>query len=183
MTDALNLNDVNHMIVSLAREMTPQGGMWHKEADTLFVGGTLPTKVDEIGLANFGLAKNYKIVLPSFDPADVASGPIAFHAVITDGLTQSITLPNGRLWKRDRRSPAVLVFAEVRAIVRINSKGRLLVREMTGPHHDHGYELARDAVIARAGRKPGKVPVISAIGNLLTVVDIRTMAGLLAAAE
>jgi len=175
MTNEFDQHAINHMVSAITREMTPQGSARKTETDTLFFGGALPTEAEQHELGMFGLRKNYKIIHASFDLADVQRGPIAFHVVATDGLTQSVVLQNGRIWKRDRRSQAVLVFPDTRAVVKLSSKGRLGVREMSGQHHDHGYELARDAVLVRAGRKPGHIPVVSPIGSLLTVLDMRSM--------
>ena len=68
-------------------------------------------------------------------------------------------------------------------MVRLSTKGRLIVRGMTGQYNDHGYELAHHAVIARASSKPGGNPVVSTIGNMLTVLDMHTMLGIFTAAE
>lgn len=174
MTSQFDQHAINHMVAAIQREMTPQGGR-DTEMDTLFFGGAQPTEAEQDELGKFGFRKNYKIVHASFDLADVERGPLGFHVVVTDGLTQSIVLQDGRLWKRDRRSQAVLLFAGTHAFIRLSSKGRLVVREMHGRHHDHGYDLARDAVLARAGRKPGRVPVVSPIGSLVTVLDIRSL--------
>jgi hypothetical protein len=128
----------------------------------LFFGGTQPSLIEQDELGKFGFGKNYKIVHASFDLADVARGPLGFHVVVTDGLTQAIVLQDGQLWKRDRRSQAVLVFPKTHAVVWLSSKGRLVVLEMSGQHHDHGYDIAREAILARADRKPGPMPVVSA---------------------
>jgi hypothetical protein len=174
MNSQFDQHAINHMVAAIKREMTPRGGR-ETEMDTLFFGGAMPTEAEQDELGKFGFRKNYKVLYASFDLADVARGPIAFHVVVTDGLTQSIVLQDGRYWKRDRRSQAVLLFPGTRALIRLSSKGRLVLREMSGRYHDHGYDLARDAVLAQAGRKPGHVPVVSPIGSLVTVLDIRSL--------
>lgn len=171
MTCQLDHHATNHMTAAIDREMSPAGRR-RPDADTIFMGITPPSDADQNALARFGLDKNYKMILPSFDAADPARGPVDFHAVVTDGLTESIILAGGRLWKRDRRSPSVLLFPDAGIVVRVNSKGRLVVRGMTGRFHDHGYELAREAVLARAARKPGRAPVVSWIGTQVAVLDI-----------
>ena len=174
MTSQFDQHAINHMVAAIKHEMTPCGGR-DTEMDTLFFGGRLPTEAEQNDLGMFGLRKNYKIIHASFDLEDVVRGPVAFHVVVTDGLKQSLVVQDGRLWKRDCRSQAVLVFPNSGMVIKRSSKGRLLVRGMSGRHHDHGYDIARDAVLARAGRKPGSVPVVSPIGSLMTVLDIRAM--------
>lgn len=183
MTTIFDTHAINHATVALAREMTPRGGSRHPETDTLFMGGPAPTDADQDALARFGMSKNYKVVFASFDPADPTGGPLNFHAIVTDGLTQSIALAGGRLWKRDRASPAVLLFPGVNGLLRINSKGRLVVREMKGPYFDHGYELARKALAARTARRPGHAPVVAPIGALTTVLDMKAFNATFAAGE
>lgn len=182
MTGEFDQHAINHMVAAIQREMTPKGGR-DTERDTLFFGGGRPSEAEQDELGMFGLRKNCNIVHASFNLTGVARGPAAFHVVVTDGLTQSVVLRNGRLWKRDRRSQAVLVFPDTRAVVKLSSKGRMVVREMTGRHHDHGYDLAGDAVLVRSGRKPGHVPVVSPIGSLMTVLDIRALNKMLEMAE
>ena len=183
MNPTFDQHGINHATVAISREMTPQGGKRHADADTLFFGGSRPTPAEQTELVNFGLRKNYKLVFASFDPANPQAGPLAFDVVVTDGLDQSIGLTGGRLWKRDRRSPAILVFGELNAIIKMSAKGRLIVREMTGRYHDQGYDYALEAVLARAARKPGHVPVVAPIGTLVTVLDVKTMAATFEAAE
>ena len=182
MTTTFDQHAINDMTVAIHREMTPQGRDQHADRDVLFMGGQRPSNTDQDALARFGLNKNYNMIFPSFDPGDPAAGPVAFHAVITDGLEQSFVLSGGRLWKRDRRSPAVLLFPGIQAVVKLSSKSRLTVLEMKGQLHDHGYELALEAVRARASRKPGRAPVVSPIGGMLTVLDITRLSATFAAA-
>lgn len=166
---------MNHMITAISQEMSPATGKPRTQCDTLFIGGPVPDDHDQHQLAKLGLNKNWKIVYPSFDPADASRGPLTFHVVVTDGLTETMVLQDGRLWKADRRSPAMLVFAELGIIVRLSAKGRLMVGPMRKGHHDHGYELALETVGARAAREPGKAPVMSSVDRLPTVFDITTM--------
>lgn len=183
MTITFDQHAINHLTVAVAREMTPQGAKRHPDSDTLFMGGAQPTEAEQRRLASFGLSKNYKIVFPSFDPIDVAAGPTAFHVVVTDGLQEAFTLSEGRLWKRDRRSAAVLLFPQLDMLIKLSSKGRLIVRAMAGRYHDHGYEFARESVLARASRKPGHAPVLAQVGGLMTVLDMKTFAETFAAGE
>lgn len=182
MTTNFDQNGINHMTTAISREMTPQRRARHADADTIFMGGPPPSDADQTELAMFGLRKNYKIIFPSFDPADVARGPVGYHAVVTDGLAETVILSGGRLWKRDRRSEAVLLFPDLKAVVKLSAKGRLVVRAMAGQYHDHGYDLARESITPGAARKPGNAPVVSAIGSLVTVLDLKTLGGMFAAA-
>lgn len=182
MTITFDQHAINDLTVAVALEMTPQCAKRHQESDTLFMGGAKPTEADERDLANFGLSKNYRIIFPSYDPLDVAAGPTAFHVVVTDGLKEAFTLAGGRLWKRDRRSAAILLFPKLNVLIKLSSKGRLVVRAMAGRYHDHGHELAREAVTARAARKPGHAPMVASVGGLMTVLDMKTFADTFAAA-
>ena len=175
MTTAFDQHAMNHMIVAINREMTPLGNKRHADADTMFVGGGYPTEGEQMALGRFGLSKNWNIVFLSFDPANPVAGPIGIHTVVTDGLTQSFVLQRGRLWKKDHRSAAILLFSESQIAVRLNSKGCLVVGAMASRYHDHGYDLALESVVARADRKPGRVPVVGPIGSMVTVQDITTM--------
>lgn len=185
MTNAFDQYTMNHMIVALSREMTPRGTKPNPkvDADTVFIGGARPTEADQASLARFGLDKNYKVIFPSFDLDAPHAGPVGFHVVVTDGLTRVTTLQDGRLWKRDRRNPAVLVFAEIGAVVKLNANGQMVVRDMRGQFHDHGYELALEAVRAGAGKQPGTMPIVSTIGSMLAILDAKTMSYAHAVAE
>ena len=176
---------INDVTVAVSREMTPPARGRLRETDTLFMGGPPPTDAQQNDLASFGLRKNYKVVFPTFDVTAPRSGPTGFVAVVTDGVAESHVLSGGRLWKRDRRSPAVLLFPGVNAVIKLSDKGHLVVREMSGRHHDHGYELAHEAVLARAAAKPGHVPVVTWIGaaSLPTVLDMKAFAATFDAAE
>ncbi|WP_394654058.1 hypothetical protein [uncultured Sphingomonas sp.] len=174
---------MNHMITAISHEMAGPARKPRPECDTLFIGGPLPSDLEQHQLTQFGLRKNWKVVYPSFDPGDPARGPVSYHVVVTDGLTETMLLKDGRLWKKDRQSRAILVFADLGITIRISSRGHLVVRGMSGRHHDHGYELALEAITTRAAREPGQAPVLSSIGRLPTVLDIRTMNLIFANAE
>ena len=145
MITALDQHAMNHMIVAINREMMPFGTKRHTAADTLFMGGAYPTETEQNALGHFGFNKNWNLVFLSFDPIDPGAGPIGIHTVVTDGQTQSIILQRGRLWKKDRRSAALLLFEETEIAVRLNSKGRLIVGAMARQYHDHGYDLALES--------------------------------------
>ena len=183
MNKAFDTESINHMVTAISHEMCKPGSKPSPQADTLFIGGPLPSDDEQTALAKFGLSKNWKVVYPAFDPADAMRGPVTFHVVVTDGLTESLVVQHGRLWKRDRKTPAILVFADAGLIIKVNSKGRLFVRAMTDRHHDHGYDLALKAVTERAGRQRGGVAVMTSIGMLPTVTDITTMNLMFASAE
>jgi len=174
---------INHMITAIGHEMNLRTRKPRIECDALFIGGPVPCDTDQEELAQFGLRKNWKIIYSSFDPADVLRGPVAFHVVVTDGLTETMVLQDGRLWKRDARCSAILVFAHLGLTVSVGSKGRLLARPLARPCHEDGYDLAIQSVTARAAREPGHIPVVSTIGRLPTVLDIRTMNHAFANAE
>jgi hypothetical protein len=166
---------MNHMVTAISQEMNLCAAEPRAECDALFIGGPVPLEDNQVELAQFGLRKNWKIVYPSFDLADVRRGPTSFHVVVTDGLTETMVLQEGRLWKKDATTAAILLFSLCGIVVRISSKGRLLVEPLRRAYHDHGYDLAMRAVTARAARAPGHIPILSTIGNLPTVLDIRTM--------
>jgi hypothetical protein len=167
---------INDMIVAVNSAMLPYGTMNRDKLDTLFLGGgTDLSEHDQRSLADYGLNKNYKMIFSSFDLTNVQAGPLSFYAVITDGLAESVTLSGGRLWKRDRRTPASLLFPHTRVKLSINSKNKLVLREMGSLYHDHGYELARETVIARAKRPASNSPVLFSINGLRSVMDLRTM--------
>jgi hypothetical protein len=174
---------INHMITAISHEMVPPRGRPQPYADTLFMGGPTLSETERNELALHGQSKNWKIIFPCFDPAQVSAGPIGFDAVITDGIAQTIVLCDGRLWKRDRHSPAVLIFAGSELIVKLSGGGRLIVRQMRGRYHDHGYEIAREAVLRRAAKNPGTVPVIAAIRGLTAVMDMKTLSTAFAAGQ
>lgn len=175
-------NGINHMLVALAHEMSPQGHGRPHETDTLFVGGLTPTEGDQRALGEFALSKNYRMIHASFELGNPDAGPTGFHAILTDGVTEAIIIGNGRLWKRDRRSPSVLVFAEPGAIMKMSAKRRIVVREMKGEFHEQGYALALEALKTRAAWKPGRAPIVSTIGELPIVMDLRSLRDALAAA-
>lgn len=175
MSQSFDQHAINHATVAVRLEMTPRGGKREADCDTLFFGGPPPTEIDQDRLGQFGLSKNYHVVFASFDPADPAAGPVGFHAVITDGETKAMVLQGGRLWKADRRSPAVLLFAGAGILLKLSAKGRLVTRPIGGEHHQQGFELAREAVAARAAGEPGGVSVVSNIGDLVTVLDGRAL--------
>lgn len=175
MTNAFDQFAMNHMIVAINREMTPLGNKRHADADTMFMAGGYPTESEQNALARFGFDKNWNIVFVSFDPAKPAAGPIGIHTVVTDGETQALVLQRGRLWKKDRRSAAILLFPEDQITARLNSKGCLVVGVMASKYHDHGYDLALESIVGAADRKPGRIPVMAPIGSMMTVQDITTM--------
>ncbi|VVS97924.1 hypothetical protein SPHINGO391_210015 [Sphingomonas aurantiaca] len=176
MSNTFDSNGINDVTVAIRHEMTPRSLGGRSDVDTIFLGGPPPSEADEKELAKFGLNKNYQMVFASFDPSKPHDGPCGFHAVLTDGLKQALAIPNGRLWKRDRQSAAVLLFPALNAMLKINSKGRAIFKDMVGDFPESGDELARTAVLARAARNPGKAPVVSPIGALVTVLDFDTLA-------
>lgn len=172
---------INHMTVAVRAEMTVPNKR-SDTGDTLFIGGTPVNDFDRTQLALFGMRKNYKIVYSSFGGADAFQGPTGIHVVVTDGLTQSTVLHGGRLWKRDPRSRAVLMFAGHGVVVFLDARGRMKVRRVPANPDAQGFETAREAVIRRAAAKPGGVPVLSPIGGLSTVLDIGALNDMLAQA-
>jgi len=175
MSPVIDPQAVNHSTVALSREMTPQGRRRPAESDTLFIGTPPASETDHDELRKFGLSKNYQLVVATFDPADPDVAPASFLAVLTDGLTITCGLAGGRLWKKDRQSASILLFPDARVLLKMSSKGRLIIREMKGPYGDHGYELARASLLSRANRKPGRAPVVAPVGTLVTVLDITTL--------
>jgi hypothetical protein len=173
MTNDSDRAGISHMLAALSTELAPQGSGRRHETDTLFMAGPAPTEDDLHELGGFALSKDYRLIYASFDFANADAGPTAFHAVITDGVTKAVAMYGGRLWKRDRRTPAVLVFAVSASVVKFTSKRSIAVREMKGEFHEQGYALALEALKSRASLKPGTAPIFSTIGALEVVMDLR----------
>ena len=165
---------INQLTVAISREMTPQAHA--RDSDTVFLGGPAPTEADELALANFAAAKDYQVIFASFDPADPEAGSVGFHAFVTDGVTKTAILDGGRLWKRSRSSASILLFSSADMVVDIDKRGKLRVRRMRDRYHDFGFDLARRAVAARGKTATGRVPIVSTIGNLITVLDTERLA-------
>ena len=53
---------------------------------------------------------------------------------------------------------------------------------MAGQYHDHGYDLAQDDLAARAARKPGHAPVVSPVGEVATVINLKAVVDMFEAA-
>lgn len=174
MTDQFDFKTINDVTVAINCEMSPSRRP-HPNSDTLFMGGTSPTIADEDALGRFACSKNYKIVYPAFDPGHGTTLPTTFHVAVTDGLAQTIVLRGGRLWKRNDRSAAVLMFADTRLMVSLDARGLLKVARMPGNVGERGYDTALTAVTARAATKPGGAPVISPVGGLITVLDMKAL--------
>lgn len=174
---------INHAVVALSREMAPKARINREVGDILFFGAPSLSDTDRAGLADFACRKNWKLIVASFDPANPHAGPTGFDVVITDGLTQSTGLRGGRLWKKDRKSAAILIFEEISAVIKMDAKGQLLVNEMRGPFHDQGFDIARDALLDQAARKPGRAPIIAWIGTLMAVHDTKAFARTFEVAE
>ena len=184
MNTMLDQHAVNHATVALRQEMTPRQGLRHRELDTLFLGGPSTTEADRTSLGKFGFDKNYKLVVASFDPAEEVTAPTGYDVVVTDGQTQWIALSGGRLWKRDRRTPAILIFAisaTTLATVKISAKGRMLIGDGRGRFADEGFERARMSVAARTAAKPGTTPVVSPMGSSSVVLDCAAFVDMLEA--
>lgn len=171
---------VNHAIVALSLEMNPKG--YTAESDALILGGERLTVADHASLVRLATTKNYNLIFASFAFPCLDVQPISYDAVITDGETRSMVLSGGRLWKQDRRTPAMLIFPDAGESVKISRKGRLVATGMKAQYHDHGFDLAREAVAARSARSPGQVPVVSQIGGIKVIFDTGTLARTFAAA-
>lgn len=182
MSILIDHHKVNHMINAIMEEMRPRGHKQDQFAEYVFMGGTLPNDAQGHALAKFSLEKNYHVIFPSFDPDNLADGPIGLHVIMTDGTTQSGGVGNGRLWKRDRHATTIIVFESIGFTVRINAKGGLDLRSIKTPHHSHGYELALEAVLVKAERRKASTPVIFSIGSLQAIMDIRTLCASMAMA-
>lgn len=177
--NGFDVRGMHHMITAIRETMSPTRQL-HPERDTLFMGGATPTHHDEEALCIFGRDKNWKIVFPSIDTADPAAGPTGFRVVVTDGLTRTCVLRNGRLWKRSRDSAAVIRVD--RLVISLSAKGRLKVGPSRGRVHEHGYDLALQAVKARAAEAPGRGALIAPIGGLVAVMDGTTASDLFGSA-
>lgn len=181
MSNSFNPIEINHMAVAVRQEMIPSG-QYGGGADVVFIGGSKPCQEDERQLAAFGLRKNYNIIFTACDVASSNAAPIGFRVVVTDGTAESIVLSGGRLWKRDRRTACVLLFPAEQVLIKVSTKGRLIVRPMVGRYHDQGYELADQSVEARAASRPGHGAVLAPIGDLPVVFDVKECAATFAAA-
>lgn len=174
MIDQFDFDAVNDLTVAVNCEMSPSGRP-HPQSDTLFMGGTPPGIADEDVLGRFACSKNYKIVYMAFGTATVPTPPATFHVAVTDGVAETIVLRGGRLWKRNSSSAAVLMFADTRLMVSLNAKGRLKVARMPADVDRRGYGIALTAIGERAATKPGRAPVVSPIGGLITVLDVQAL--------
>ncbi len=183
MNSTFDSHGINDMTVAVCQEMTSRSRCRNSNVDTVFLGGPAPSNADEVELAKFGRSKNYRMIFVSFDPSKPHDGPCGFHAVLTDGLTQALAIPDGRLWKRDSRSPAVLLFPALGAMLKVDSEDCLIFHDMAGDYPESGFDLARTAVLARAARNPGKAPVVPQIGALMTVFDVDTVSAVFAQGE
>lgn len=172
---------INHAVTAVFNEMSPARAVQRSEAETLFFGGLQLSDFDRQALGQLSNNKNYNIVYLSFDN-DVAKGPTAIELAVTDGETETYSVQGGRLWKRDARSVAVLVFSSLNVMVKLTSRGRILVRETKSDYHELGFELAAAAVRKRTACQPAKAPIISTIGAATVVLDLRMMVGTFALA-
>ena len=173
---------INNVTVALGREMMPQNCSKGSEPDVLFVGGAEPTEAQALDLVSFGLRKNYHLVFAAFDPASPQNGPITLTLFATDGHTQAVTLRGCRLWKRNRQTPSVLLVPDDRVLVKVSSKRRLVIRQMKGTHDDRGFELAQEALLARAASQPGRAAILGQIGSMIVVQDVEAFIGTMQAA-
>lgn len=171
------------MTAAIAHEMAPEDVLHGETADTLFFGGARPNRTDYEALADFGLRKNYKLVVPAFDPARPSRGPIGFCVVITDGLEESLALRAGKLWKRNAEEAAVLIFKKLRAVVGVDRDGRLSVSEMRGPYPSVGYVRAMTAVRSGLAHAASGARLVTTIGTMPVVAPARTMLALFQPSE
>lgn len=174
---------INHATVVLQMEMALISRRRQIEPNVLFMGGGALSDTDERALAELGLRKNYNLVYATCATGDAHSRPSTFHAVATDGTTQAYVLSDGRLWRRDRSSASILIFANAQAVIAIGGKGRIVVRPMARRYHDHGYDLAMEALASRIASRPGHVPVVMPVGEVTAMIDVRALAATFAAAE
>ncbi len=173
MTDQLDFHAINHMMVAINCEMSPSGRP-HPDSDTLFMGGTPPSIADVDDIGRYACAKNYKVVYLPFHETPVSDLRSTFHVAVTDGIAQTIMLSGGRLWKRNARSPAVLMFSDNRLMVSLSAKGLLRATRMPANVEEQGYETALRAVMERAAEVPGGIPVVAPLGRLLTALDLKS---------
>ena len=174
-----DLDGINQMVCAIQMEMGSTPGECTRSTNVLFMGGPDLTQSDEDALARYALDVNWYILFPVFDTATPAAGPLEVRVVVTDGGTTSLIMKNGRLWKRDLASPTIVVFPDGPSSLRVNSKGKLLLRPTNVPYHDHGYDLARESLAVRASTEPGKVPMVTPIGRFVTVMEARSLAMML----
>lgn len=173
---------LNHMTVALRCEMTPGSRLHGPLGDTMFLGVVQPSLVDLNGLARFGESRNYKIVLPHFAVDGAGAGPTGYSVVVTDGLADTVLLNGARLWKRAPSRASVLLIPAIGAEIGIDTRGLMKVREARGRYEEAGFALAQACLLARAGKQPGKMPVVSQLGGVLTVNDFHRMVDTIKAA-
>lgn len=170
---------INEIIHAIEAEMTCHARKRQDARDVLIYGGSELTSVGETEIGTDCLNSNWNIIHAAMDVAnpgdDLDHSLSGFRCFITDGFTQIYVLRGGRLWKRDARTPAILVFPDSRIVAKISSTGRIVLRDAVGEFHEFGYHLATKAVRKRMASKPNNAPVIRRIGDTLIVHDIKTM--------
>ena len=112
---------VSDMVAALTREMMPNRAPRHAGTDTLFLGGWDVSDDDRGRMARFGRDKNYNVVFVSFGE-NASEGLVDYDVVVTDGIGDAVVLADGRLWKRDERRAAVLLFRSVGALIKLSTK-------------------------------------------------------------
>lgn len=157
----------------LKNAMISKAGLQDSRFDTIFLGGPSLTEDDQERLGRFSAAKFYNIVYASHNPTQPAYPGLC--AVFTDGDSRSLILKNGKLWKRDRHSLAIIIFSEAGLNVKISNKGRMVIRESRQTFHDGGFRLAEEAVATGSIGHPVRTAVIGDVGGLITVMDTETL--------
>src|SRR5690606_35997615 len=76
----------------------------------------------------------------------VTSDGMAYSCIFTYASGRSALFPTGRPWKRDRQTPAILLFHHAQVAFGIAERVQLIRHEWSGRYHHHGYELARRAI-------------------------------------
>lgn len=167
------LSFITPVLGFLQNAMTSKSGLQDSRFDTIFMGGTTLTEDDQERLGRFSADKFYNIVYALHNPTQPAYPGLC--VVFTDGESRSLILKNGKLWKRDRHSLAIIIFSEAGLNVKISNKGRMVIRESRQTYHEVGFQLAEEAVATGSVAHPVRTTVIGDVGGLIAVMDTETL--------
>ena len=173
-----NAQAVNALTTAVADAMTGKRKLSRQDEDTLFFGGVELPKSEKDVLADFTARMNWNLIYVGCmadslrsDRAEIAG----IGCYVTDGIEATAVLGAGKLWKASREARAVIVFPATGIKIRLSRKGQLLIDELSGPPHDHGFELAREAVVSLQDAHRDRLPVVSVMGRYPIVSDVENL--------
>jgi len=176
----IDQHQINSLICAVEAELTSRAGKRCKQADFLIMGGGQLSGAGRDSLASFACQKNWNLLYAAVNTAQPVNGfaadAIEFSCFVTDGFTSTAVLSGGKLWKRERTTAAILIFPQHSLSIRVNAKGKLTDRKLADRYHDHGHDLARDAVLRRVSSAKNRMPVLGTIGNAMVVHDLEMIA-------